>query len=75
MLLLPEVVGLLDHLNGAADVGDGLALGDQLLSGLEPGDFFSGVSWIRFVLESPAQAGRMRSLIHHGLISGGHACF
>ena len=32
------MVGRLGHLNGAADVGDGLALGDQLLSGLELAD-------------------------------------
>jgi cobalamin synthase len=33
VLLLPAVVGRLGHLDGAADVGDVLALGDQLLSG------------------------------------------
>ena len=38
VLLLPAVVGRLGDLKGAADVGDGLALGDQLLSGLELAD-------------------------------------
>jgi len=32
------VVGRLPHLDDAADVDDGLALGDQLLSGLELAD-------------------------------------
>ena len=30
--LLPTAVGRLGDLNGAADIGDGLGLGDQLLS-------------------------------------------
>ena len=42
VLLLPAVVGRLGHLNGAADVSDGLALGDQLLSGLELADDLLG---------------------------------
>ena len=42
VLLLPAVVVRLGHLNGAADVGDGLALGDQLLSGLELADDLLG---------------------------------
>ena len=32
----------MDHLNGAADIGDGLALGDQLLSGFELADDLLG---------------------------------
>lgn len=32
------MVGGLGHLNGAGDIGNGLALGDQLLSGLELAD-------------------------------------
>ena len=35
VLLLPAVVGRLGHLNGAADIGDGLALSDPLLSDFE----------------------------------------
>ena len=42
VLLFPAVVGRLGDLNGAADVGDGLALGDQLLSGLELADDLLG---------------------------------
>ena len=38
VLLPPAVVGRLRHLDDAADVGDGLALGDQLLGGLELAD-------------------------------------
>ena len=38
VLLPPAVVGRLRHLDHAADVGDGLALGDQLLGGLELAD-------------------------------------
>jgi len=37
-LLPPAVVGRLRHLDDAADVDDGLALGDQLLGGLELAD-------------------------------------
>ena len=33
VLLLPAVAGRLGHLNGPAGIGDGLALGDQLLHG------------------------------------------
>jgi len=52
VLLTPAVVGRLRHLDDAADVGDGLALGDQLLGGLEfaddllrcvPGAFHGGI--------------------------------
>ena len=42
VLLFPAVVGRLGDLNGAADVGDGLALGDQLISGLELADDLLG---------------------------------
>ncbi|MFZ4566127.1 MAG: hypothetical protein ACOYMY_06660 [Prochlorococcaceae cyanobacterium] len=38
VLLPPAVVGGLRHLDDATDVGDGLALGDQLLGGLELAD-------------------------------------
>jgi len=38
VLLFPAVPGRLGDLNGAADVGNGLALGDQLLSGFELAD-------------------------------------
>ncbi len=69
VFLPPAVVCRLSHLDHAAEVGDGFALGDQLLVrsllrkslrlalaadllGCVPG---------RFMLESPAQSGRMRS--------------
>ena len=42
VLLLPAVVSRLGDLNGAADVGDGLALGSQLLSGLKLADDLLG---------------------------------
>ena len=42
VLLLPAVVGRMGHLNGAADIGDGLGLGDQLLSGFELADDLLG---------------------------------
>ena len=38
VLLPPAVVGMLRHCDGAADIDDGLALGDQLLDGLELAD-------------------------------------
>ena len=38
VLLAPAVIGGLRHLDDAADVGDGLALGDQLLGGFELAD-------------------------------------
>ena len=38
ILLSPVVAGRLRHLDDAGDVGNGLALGDQLLGGLELAD-------------------------------------
>ena len=38
----PAVVGRLGHLNGSADIGDGLALSDQLLSRFELADDLLG---------------------------------
>jgi hypothetical protein len=42
VLLSPAVVSRLRHLDDAADVGDGLALGDQLLGGFELADDLLG---------------------------------
>ena len=66
VLLKPAVVGRLGNPNGAADIGDDLALGDQQLSGLELTDVLFGSVAIRFMVTSPAQPGRMRALIHRG---------
>jgi len=60
------------HLQGPADVGAGLALGDQLLGSLEPADDLLRCVQARFMVESPVQSGRMRTLIDPGEISGGH---
>ena len=42
VLLLPAVIGRLGDLDGAANVSDGFALGDQLLSGFELADDLLG---------------------------------
>jgi len=47
------VVGRLGHLNGTADIGDGLALGDQLLSGFELADDLLGCVADAFYCEVP----------------------
>ena len=60
------------HLENPADIGDGLALGDQLLGGIE-----LAVNLLRcrlggFLGMCPAQSGRLRTLIHPGSVSGVH---
>ena len=55
-----------------ADLDEGLALGDQLLGSLELADDLLRVCLVRFMVESPAQSGRMRTLIHPGLIAGAY---
>ena len=57
------MIGRLGRFNDPADVGGGLALSDQLLSVLSLRMFCSAVWRIRFMVESPAQSARMRTLI------------
>jgi len=61
----PEVKNL-----DTADLDDGLALGDQLLGGFELSDDLFGCMPGGFMVESPAQSGRMRTLIYPGPIYG-----
>jgi hypothetical protein len=72
VLLPPTVIGRLRHLDDAADVGDGLALGDQLLGVLSLRMICSAVCLVRFMVESAAQSGRLRTLIQSGPVSGVH---
>jgi hypothetical protein len=51
-------------LDGPAGDGNGIALGDQLLTGFELRMICSAVCVVRFMVESPAQFGRMRTLIY-----------
>lgn len=75
------MIGRLRHLDDAADLGDSLAPGDQLIgsallrrgpSGQSFRMICSAVCLVRFMLESPAQAGRTRPLIQPRLVSGVH---
>ncbi len=66
------MVGRLRHLDDAADIGGGLALGDQLLGSFELADDLIRCVPGAFLVESPAQSGRLKTLIHPGLISGVH---
>jgi len=53
VLLLSAVVARLGHLNGPLDVGDALAVGDQLLSGSELADDLLGCVMDAFHGEVP----------------------
>jgi hypothetical protein len=56
VLLLPAVIGRLRHLNGASDIGKGLAMGDQLFSCLEPAEDLLGSVADAFHVEVPGPA-------------------
>ena len=66
VLLSPAVVRRLHHLQDPADVGDGLALSDQLLGGFELADGLLRCVPGAFHGRDPAQSGRMRTVIHPG---------
>ena len=50
----------------------GLSTAKQKPFGLELAEDLSGVCLVRFMVESPAQFGRLKTLIHPGLFSGVH---
>jgi len=64
------VVGRLRNLDDAAELDNGPALGDQLVSDLELGnDLFVRVP-VRFVVKTLAQSSRVRTLLQPGPFFG-----
>jgi len=57
--LLPAVIGRLCGLNISADIGNGLALSNQLLSGFVLADDLLPRAADFFMVKSSAQSGRM----------------
>ena len=72
VLLPPAVIGRLRHLDHSADVGHGLAWAISCSAVLSLRMICSAVCLVRFMLVSPAQSGRLKTLIHPGPVSGGH---
>ena len=64
------MAGRLRHLDDTADLDDGLALSDHLFGGLELADDLLRCVLVRFMVKSPAQSGRLMTLIHPGQTSG-----
>ena len=58
------MVGRLRHLEDTANLEDGIALSDQLLGGIALTDDL--LCHVRYVVESPTQSGRLRTLIQPG---------
>lgn len=69
------MVGRLPHLDDAADVGDCLALGDQLLGHFSLRIIRPAVCQVRFMVVSPAQFGHLSTLIHPVLMTGLYVIF
>ena len=64
------MAGRLRHLDDTADLDDGLALSDHLFGGLELADDLLRCVLVPFMVKSPAQSGRLMTLIHPGQTSG-----
>ena len=71
-MLSQAVLGRLRDLDRAGDVDDRLVLGDHFLGRFVRADNLYGECLVGFMVESPAQSGRKRTLIHLGAISRVH---